>query len=167
MLIPKLPLVGKTPKADIVITKNKVVYALIIALALFCVLKVSLSSRLAKELINANATIVLSQIKSLDDTDSFNRYFTSGAFCGWKIEKIPGGTTSSPDFEKTSLDQTNLGKDYKIGDITYNFTLCLSGFDSVDASANRQFVMILLITAAIIFLLNLKPTTNEKKIPNA
>ncbi len=169
-MLPKIPLL--TPrKTEIVITLDRVIVGLVILLTLFLFVKIYQNGSLAKNLVNSNASVLLSQIQNVNDTESFNKYFTSGYFCGWKIEREKGATTSSADYDTTSREGDILARDFETGGLKQTFYLCISELDNISGYVNRQFIFVLLLSGAILFLLNVKNKStkneNSEKIPNS
>jgi hypothetical protein len=167
-MLPKIP--KFQPKnGSIVITLDRVLIGLVLILAVFAMVKVYSGGELAKNLVNSNATLLLGQINDVNDTKSFDKFFTGGFFCGWKIEREQGGNSSSADYEKTSEGKDILAREFFKNNIKHTFYLCIGEFDKINSFVNRQFFVVLLLSGAILFLLNikLKPTNNETKIPNS
>ena len=161
MLLPKIPFTASGERKDIVITRNKVIYALIITLALFCFLKIHTTGKAQKEVVNSTTSLLLSQIKDINDTESFNKFFTVGSFCGWQIKRTGLPSIGSPDYEKTSEDGYLMTRDFEIAGIKQQFELCISAYNAIDASVNRQFIIVVIITSIIIILMNVKPDPNN------
>lgn len=160
---PKKPL-------NIVITKKKVIIGLIVFLTFFAILKVNSVGNLNKDLFTSKLYLVLASIKDISDTESFNKAFTKGNFCGWQITDVSGNKISSENYESSAKSGTVLEQQYNFNGIKNKLSICISNLARYDSSVKRQVLGLLLVAGILIFLIyntkfidNAKP--EEKNIP--
>lgn len=149
------------------ITKTKLIYGLIVFLALIAVYKTYAIGNLRKDLIDAKAETSLANIANFDRVDEMNKTFTTGVYCGWKLVGNDGTNLASPDYANTILE----GKVYerafnRSNNIQVTLSVCFRGLEKIDSSTRRSSFFIFFIAAAAIFLIY---TDNEKRktIPEA
>jgi hypothetical protein len=139
--------------ANIVLTKKKMVIALVFLLALFSIYKVNKTGSLSKELFRSKIYIVLATIHDPNDVEGFNRGFTSGAFCGWQIIDGTGKISASENYDKTSAKGEILRQEFVYDSVKQDLSLCLNRLDDIDRSVKRQILGILMVAAIIIFII--------------
>lgn len=155
-----LNIAPKRPK-NFTITLDKMLYSLIVFLAIFAAYKTYANGRLARDMISTQATVALSQMQDLEP-GVLNTVFTKQPFCGWKLEKQGADTLSSEKFDETSADGNLFEKEFSKDNIDQRFSICFNGLDSIKSSVNRQLLFILIITCGIIFLINQRDNIKDE-----
>ncbi len=160
-------------KNQILITRKKTIYALIVLLAVFCVFKISKAGELQKESLKHQAVIVMSKIKEYAP-QTLDEAFTKQPFCGWQLLKGTGESFYSPDFKETSVGNTIIENDFQQDGIDHVFSVCFATFNAIDSSVNRQIIFIVALVGIIIALIQTskidrkdEQNESEKKVSNS